>query len=100
MSKAQADNTHLSNLTSARFKHVDGSATSGQVVPSGTPAHLLRVILNTNGNTLTLKNGASEVIAIIASDAPEQTFNYGVWCSKDIRFETGGVLDATIVFAT
>lgn len=97
MSKTQDTNTHASNATTARFKHVDGG--SGQVLPAGFPGRLLRVILNTNGATLTLKNGASEVVAIIALDAPEQTFNYGVWCSKDIRFETGGAVDATIVFA-
>lgn len=98
MGKVQDSNKHGSNLTSARFKHVDGSTgnTSGVVI--NQPARLLRVLLNTNGSTLTLKNGAQEVVAVIASDAPEQSFPYGIWCNNSIRFECGGQLDATIVF--
>ena len=94
MGKVQDSNKHGSNLTSARLKHVDGG--SGTVI--NQPARLLRVILNTNGATLTLKNGAQEVIAVIAADAPEGVFPYGVWCNSSIRFETGGAVDATIVF--
>lgn len=96
MSKIQDSNKGLSNLTTARFLHIDGSKTSGTVI--NQPARLLRVVLNTNGATVTLKNGAQEVVGIIASDAPEQTFNYGIWCNSSIRFECSGVVDATIVF--
>lgn len=97
MSKIQDANSNAANLTSARFKHIDGSALSGTVI--NQPARLMRVVLNTNGGVLTLKNGAQEVIAIIATDAPEQTFDYGIWCNASIRFEASGAVDATIVFA-
>lgn len=92
--KLQTDNEHLANSTSARFKHIDSG--SGTVLNQS--GRLLRVILNTNGNTLALKNGNSEVIGIIAADAPEGTFDFGVYCNDSIKFECGGALDATIVF--
>jgi hypothetical protein len=63
---------------------------------------LLRVILNTNGGTVTLRNGtggASDVIGIIALDAPEGSFNYGVFCPNGIYVDTGTVVDCTIVFS-
>lgn len=94
--KIQADNKHLANLTSARFVHIDGSDTTLKTARA-TSGRLLRVILNTNGATLTLRNG-TEVISIIALDAPEQTFIYGIYCSDSIKYQAGGVLDATLVF--
>lgn len=96
--KTQGDNSHLGNLTGARFVHIDGSNTNPITVRS-TAGRLLRVILNTNGSTLTLRDGASEVIGIIASDAPEGTYNYGVYCDTSIVVQAGGSVDATLVFA-
>jgi hypothetical protein len=96
--KVQADNSALSNLTSARFVWIDGSVTTPQtVVAANTGCRLLRVILNTNGATLKVRTG-SRVVATIASDAPEQTFNYGVYCENGLIYEAGGALDATLVF--
>lgn len=96
--KTQSDNSHLGNLTGARFVHIDGSVTTPITVRS-TAGRLLRVILNTNGATLTLRDGASEVIGIIATDAPENTYNYGVYCDTSIVVQASGALSATIVFA-
>lgn len=94
--KAQTSNSSLGNLTSARFVHIDGSDTTLKTARS-TAGRLLRVILNTNGATLTLRNG-TEVIGIIASDAPEQEFNYGVYCNDSIKYQASGALDATLVY--
>ena len=96
--KTQTDNTHLGNLTSARYLHVDGSVTTSILVRNA-PGRLLRVVLNTNGATITLRNGTGgEVIGIIASDAPETTFNYGIYFNDSLRVQCGGAVDATIVY--
>jgi hypothetical protein len=95
--KIQSDNKHLANTTSARKVHIDGSSTVAQTIRS-TGGRLLRVILNTNGATVTLRDG-SDVIGIIAADAPEGTFNYGVYCNQSIIVQAGGAVDATIVFS-
>lgn len=96
--KVQTDNQHAANLTSARFKRIDGSSTAPiTVIPSSQGGRLLKVVLNTNGNTVTLRTG-SRVIGVIASDAPEQTFDYGVYCENGLIVEAGGTVDATIVF--
>lgn len=92
--KIQSENNHLANLTSARFAHVPASTTTTVRDSAG---RLLRVILNTNGGGVTLRNG-SEVIAIIASDAAEGTFDYGIYCNTSIIVETGATADVTIVF--
>lgn len=92
--KIQSENKHLENLTSARYVHVPASTT--QTVRN-TAGRLLRVILNTNGGTVTLRDG-SDVIGIIALDAPEGTFNYGVYCNTSIVCETGSTSDVTVVF--
>lgn len=95
-SKIQSDNKHLANLTSARFKHVEASATD--VVVRDRPGRLLRVILNTNGGVVVLKNGPA-IIASIAADAPEQTFDYGIYCHDNINVTTGATCDVTVVFS-
>ena len=96
--RTSSDNKHLSTLSSARFIHIDGSVTT-PITIRATGGRLLRVILNTNGATLTLKDGPSEVIGLIATDAPEGTFHYGVYCDTSIVVEASGALDATIVFS-
>lgn len=96
--KAQTSNSALVSMTSARYIHVDGTVTTPlAIIPSGNGGRLLRVILNTNGATLRIRSN-SNVIANIALDAPEQTFNYGVYVNDGLIVEAGGVLDATIVF--
>lgn len=92
--KIQSENKHLSNLTTARYAHVPASQTKTVRASAG---RLLRVVLNTNGGTVTLRDG-SDVIGIIASDAPETTFDYGVYCNTSIVCETGATCDVTVVF--
>lgn len=92
--RARGDNSHLQDLTSAKWVHVPANSTMTVKSVAGS---LLRVILNTNGGAVTLRNG-SEVIGIIASDAPETTFNYGVYCNNNIIVETGNTSDVTVVF--
>lgn len=97
--KVQADNKHLSNLTGAKFVYIDGSVTTPvTVVPSTSGCRLLRVILNTNGATLNIKSGSRQV-ATIATDAPEGTYNYGVYCENGLIYQASGAMDATLVFS-
>lgn len=97
MARTANANKHLENLTSARFVHVPASQSN--FVVRSTAGRLLRVMLNTNGGTVTLKNGQSEVIGIIASDAPEGHFPYGVYCGNGIYVDTGATADVTVVFS-
>lgn len=92
--KVQSDNKHLANSTTARFAHPAASSTT---VVRASAGRLLRVVLNTNGGTVTLRNG-SDVIGIIALDAPEGTYNYGIYCNNNITVDTGATVDCTIVF--
>lgn len=94
--KTASDNRHLGRLTSSKFVHLDG-ATPTTIVPATSGCSLVGVILNTNGNTLTLRTG-SRVIAVIAADAPEGVFPYGVYCENGLIAECGGALDATVKF--
>ena len=98
--KVQSDNQSLANLTGAKYVHIDGSNTGViPIIAAGDGGRLLRVILNTNGATLTLKAASGgEVIGIIATDAPEQTFNYGVFCPNGLIAQASGALDATVVY--
>ena len=97
--KVQTDNKHLANGTSARHVHIDGSVTTPvSVLAAGSGGRLLRVLLNTNGNTLRIRSG-SDVIAVIASDAPEQSFPYGIYVNNGLIYEAGGTISATLVFA-
>ena len=93
--RTQGDNKHLQDLTSAEYVHVGASETD-KVIRSDDVG-LLRVILNTNGGTVTLRNGDSEVIGIIASDAPENTYYYGILCTNGLQVDTGASVDCTIV---
>lgn len=92
--KTQSAQKSLSNLTGARYVHVPASST---VTARSTAGRLIRVVLNTNGGTVTLRDG-SDVIGIIASDAVEGTFDYGVYCNNSIVCETGSTCDVTVVF--
>jgi hypothetical protein len=96
--KTQGDNAALANLTSATAVHVDGGVTTPvSLVPAGTGCRLLRVILNTNGAVLRIRTG-SRVIAVIATDAPEQTFDYGTYLEDGLIYEASGAMSATIVY--
>jgi hypothetical protein len=96
--KARSDNSHLQSLNSAKYRHLDGTDTTPiTIIPASKGGSLLRVVLNTNGNAVLLRNG-SRPIATIASDAPETTFNYGVWCENGLIAECAGPVSVTIVF--
>lgn len=96
-SRTTSENKHLENLTSARWVHIDGSVTTKQTVRNQA-GRLLRVMLNTNGATITLFNG-TEVIGIIASDSPEGEFPYGIFCGTNIAYQCSGAVDATLAFS-
>ena len=95
--KLKTDNSHLQSLTTARFEHLDGSDTSVDVVAAGTACNLQRIVLNTNGASVIARTGSRE-IATIASDAPEQTFDYGVYCENGLLIEMSGAGDITVVY--
>lgn len=92
--KVQGDNRHLSNLTSARYAHVPASTTD---VVRASGGRLIRVVLNTNGGVVIIRDG-SDVIASIAADAAEGTFDYGIYCNNNITVDTGATCDVTVVF--
>lgn len=94
MGRLKSDSTSLGLLTNAKFAHVIASTTK---VVKSTPGTLVKVVLNTNGGVVLVRNG-SEVVASIAADAPETTFDYGIYCNSNITVETGATCDVTVVF--
>lgn len=94
--KTQSDNKHLSNLTSARFVHLDGSAAT--VTPRTTAGRLMKVVINTKGLAFIVSDG-SNVIANFAITSAEGTYKYGVYCNQNVKV-TGisGTGSATLVF--
>lgn len=95
--KVQSDNRHLANLTSARFVHIDGSASLVTPLASSSGGRLLRVINNTKGLSLNIRTG-SRVIGTIGTGTPENTYWYGVYCENGIQIDVGGSGSATIVW--
>jgi hypothetical protein len=93
--RSRTDNSHMQDLTSGKWQRVPASTTATVKSVAG---RLLRVILNTNGGVVLIRNG-SEVIASIAADAAENTFNYGIYCNNSIVVETGANCDVTVVFS-
>lgn len=96
--KTQFDNSHLANLTSARFTHIDGSVALVTVVASTTGCRLLRVINNTKGLSLVLRTGSRE-IGVLGTGSAEGPYPYGVYCESGIQVDVGGTGSATIVWA-
>lgn len=92
--KVQSDNKHLEDLANAKFLNVTAA---GSYVVSAGACNLGRVILNTNGGTVEVRSG-SRPIGIIALDAPEGSFDYGVYCENGLTVDVVGTCDATIVF--
>lgn len=92
--KVQSDNKHLEDLANAKFFY---AASAGTYVVSTGACNLGRVILNTNGGAVELRTG-SRVIGIIASDAPEGVFPYGVYCENGLTVDVGSTSDVTVVF--
>lgn len=81
--KTQSDNKHLSNGTSARYVHVDGSKT--QVIVRSTKGRLIRAVINTAGVNAIVRNG-SDVIGNISTTAIG-TLNYGVYVHTNITVD-------------
>lgn len=94
--KTRSGNRHLQSLTSSKFYYVDGSSTSQQTIVNGACV-LKGCTLNTNGATVTLKDG-TRVIAVIASDAPEGPFDYGIYIENKLTVQCSGAVDATVLF--
>lgn len=94
MARRNSTAASLNILANAKYKHVPASTTA---TVKSTPGTLMRIVLNTNGGVVLVRNG-SEVIASIAADAPETTFDYGVYCNSKIIVETGVTCDVTVVF--
>lgn len=95
--QTQSTNSGVADQNSARYKHIDGSVIT-PIVVRNSGCRLLRVLLNTNGSTITLRDGNSDVIGVIASDAPEQSFPYGLYIKNSLQVIAGGTVDATIVY--
>lgn len=94
--KVQSDNKHLSNGTSARFVHVDGS--KPQVVVRASAGRLLRAVISTAGINAVVRDG-SQVIGNI-STTMTGTLNYGVYCNTSITVDVvTGTGSITFVFA-
>lgn len=82
----------------ARYVHIDGSVIAPvTVLAANTGGKLVRVVLNTNGATLRVRSG-TDVITNIALDAPEQSFEYGIYFANGLIYEAGGSGDWTLVF--
>jgi hypothetical protein len=94
MARLKGDNAHLQALASARWDHVIASTTKTVLNKAGV---LQKIVLNTNGGVVIVRNG-SEVIASIAADAPEGAIDYGIYCNNSIIVETGATCDVTVVF--
>ena len=94
MARRNSTAASLNILANAKFAHVPAGTTA---TVKSTPGTLMRIVLNTNGGVVLVRNG-SEVIASIAADAPETTFDYGVYCNSKIIVETGATCDVTVVF--
>lgn len=90
----KSDNSLMGMVASARWKRLPPSDTT---TVRSTPGTLVRIVLLTNGGTVTVRNG-SEVLGVIATDAPEGTYTFGAYCNNSIICETGATVDALVVF--
>lgn len=95
MGKIRSASGHLQAQTGAKYTYVPAS-TSKTITSSG--ASLMRVILLTNGGVVTIKTTKGEVIGNIALDAPEQTFNFGIYLKDGIRVETGATCEVLVAW--
>lgn len=93
--KTQSDNKHLSNETSARFVHIDGS--KAQVIVRTGAGRLLRVVIGTAGVVCTIRD-ASNVITNVSSTAVG-TLNLGVYVNTSIIVDVvSGTGSLTVVY--
>lgn len=93
--RQKSDNKHLSDLTGAKFVHVDGS--KAQTIVRSTAGRLLRVVIGTAGINAVIRSG-SDVIGIVSTTAVG-TLNYSVYCNTNIIVDVvSGTGSLTIVF--
>lgn len=93
--KTQSDNKHLSNETSARFVHIDGS--KAQVIVYPGAGRLLRVVIGTAGVVSVIRDG-TKVIGQTSSTSAG-TLNFGVYVNTNITVDVvSGTGSMTVVF--
>lgn len=100
MARLKSDNRHLGILSGyeARWMHAPSGTVT--IAPrAGEPVVLHKVVLNTNGGALVLRDSAVGVIATIALDAPEGTFWYGLKLKGSLIVENPSGTDATVIFS-
>jgi hypothetical protein len=102
MGRLKSDNRHLGILSGyeARWLHIDAGDTAKKTITprAGEPVVLHRIVLNTNGQAVTVRDSATGVIASLAGDAPEGTFRYNLKLKGNLIVENGGS-DLTVVFS-
>lgn len=95
--KTQTDNKHLSNLTTARSYHVDGSNTANQTIRN-TAGRLLRVVVLTKGVAMTIRDG-TDVKGVLGTGSAEGTYDLGIYCNTNININgISGTGSVAIVF--
>lgn len=95
--KTQTGNTHLANLTSAKFLHLDGGDTAAKDLT--TSKRLMRVVVVAKGVAFTVRDG-SRVIGNFATTTPEGTYDFGVYCENALRVDgISGTGSTLIAFA-
>lgn len=93
--KVQSENKHHSNMTSARFIHIDGS--KPQVIVRNRAGRLLRAVIATAGVVCTIRNGTT-VVGNVSSTATG-TLNFGVYCDTNITVDvTSGTGSLCLVY--
>lgn len=99
MGAVQSDNRLLSILAGfgSQYIHSDGGETTTITPKSGQTVTLQKILLNTNGAAVIIRD-TSGVIGVIAADAPEQTFPYALPVNGTLYVENPGASDITIVF--
>ncbi len=99
MGKIQGDNRHLGILSGfgTEWEHGEPGETVTVTPRSGQIVVLHKIILNTNGGAVTVRDSAVGVIATIASDAPEGTFDYQLPITGNLIVEVASTSDVTIV---
>lgn len=94
--KVQADNAHLSNMTSSKFVSFDG--TTAKPYDSGIkPKRLGRIVIAAKGVAFTVRSGSRQ-IAVFATTSPEGTYNFGIYCENGLTID--GVSGTGSVVAT
>lgn len=95
----QTDNSHLSNLTSARFVHLDGTTTPGTIVPVGQGCRVLRVNVLAKGVGFTIHSGSRQV-GVFATTTLEGSYNIGAYLTDGLTIDgVSGTGSVNITFS-